>query len=161
MLDLDVNFPVRAWTDSSAALEIASRSGLGKLRHLETHTLWLQEKVRTGAILVKKVRGEVNPADIFTKHFPSREQVHQLLNLFGCEYRQGRAASAPLLRPHGYDDREGGHSGHDPLPTFVAEFDAEMHDLNILPRMHSEADVEKLFPTIAAAAATGNVEDFF
>ena len=35
-----------------------------------------------------------------------------------------------------------------------------MHDLNILPHMHSEADAEKLFPTIAAAAATGNVEDF-
>jgi hypothetical protein len=160
MLDLDIKLPVRAWTDSSAALGIASRSGLGKLRHLETHTLWLQEKVRTGAIMVKKVRGEVNPADIFTKHLPSREQVHQLLDLFGCEYRQGRAESAPLLRPHGYDDREGGHSGHDPLPTFIADFDAEIHDLNVLPHMHSKADVEKLFPTITAAAATENVEDF-
>ena len=38
MGDLDVQLPVRAWTDSSAALGIASRSGLGKLRHLETHT---------------------------------------------------------------------------------------------------------------------------
>ena len=76
MLDLDIKLPVRAWTDSSAALGIASRSGLGKLRHLETHTLWLQEKVRTGAIAVKKVRGEVNPADIFTKHLPSLSLIH-------------------------------------------------------------------------------------
>ena len=68
MEDLDVKLPVRAWTDSSAALAIASRSGLGKIRHLETHTLWLQEKVRTGAIEVKKVRGEVNPADLYTKY---------------------------------------------------------------------------------------------
>jgi len=72
MADLDVQLPVRAWTDSSAALGIASRSGLGKLRHLETHTLWLREKVRTGAITVRKVKGECNPADIFTKHLPSR-----------------------------------------------------------------------------------------
>ena len=83
MEDLNLKLPVRAWTDSSAALGIASRSGFGKLRHLETHTLWLQEKVRTGAITVKRVRGEVNPADLFTKHLPSIEKVHQLLNLFG------------------------------------------------------------------------------
>ena len=69
--------PVRVWTDSSAALGIASRSGLGRLRHLEeTHTLWVQEKVRTGAILVRKVQGEVDPANLFTKHFLSREKVH-------------------------------------------------------------------------------------
>ena len=61
MEDLNLKLPVRAWTDSSAALGIASRSGLGKLRHLETHTLWLQEKVRTGAITVKKVRGRSTP----------------------------------------------------------------------------------------------------
>ena len=39
MSDLGVALPVVAWTDSSAALGIASRSGLGKMRHLETHTL--------------------------------------------------------------------------------------------------------------------------
>ena len=36
--DVGLNLPITAWTDSSAALGIASRSGLGKLRHLETHT---------------------------------------------------------------------------------------------------------------------------
>ena len=155
-----MKLPVRAWTDSSAALGIASRSGLGKLLHLETHTLWLQEKVRTGAIMVKKVRGEVNPADIFTKHLPSRDKVHQLLNLCGCEYREGRAVSAPLLRPHGYDHREGGHSSHDPLPTFIAEIEAQLHDPAVLPHMHSETNIEKLFPTIPAASAASNLEDF-
>ena len=82
MADLDLTLPVRAWSDSSAALGIASRSGLGKIRHLETHTLWLQEKVRTGTITVKKVRGEVNLADLLIKNLPSREKVHQLLSLF-------------------------------------------------------------------------------
>ena len=85
MSDLGVAVPVVAWTDSSAALGIASRSVLGKLRHLETYTLWLQETVRTRAITVRKVRGEVNPADLFTKHWPSREKIHQLMGLFGCE----------------------------------------------------------------------------
>ena len=71
MEDLGIHLPVRVWMDSSAALGITSRSGLGKLRHLETHTLWVQEKVRTGAITLKKVWGEVNPADLFKKHLPS------------------------------------------------------------------------------------------
>jgi hypothetical protein len=75
--------PVCVWTDSSAALGIATRSGLGKLRLLETHTLWVQEKVRVGAIAVRKVRGDVNPADLFTKHLPSTDKIHQLTALFG------------------------------------------------------------------------------
>ena len=37
--DLGVNLPVRVWTDSSAAIGISTRQGLGKLRHLDTHTL--------------------------------------------------------------------------------------------------------------------------
>ena len=161
MMDLGLKLPVTAWTDSSAAIGIASRSGLGKLRHLETHTLWLQEKVRTGAIVVKKVRGEVNPADLFTKHLPSREKVHQLLKLFGCEYREGRAASAPLLRPMGSSDREGGHPIDSHLPAFSAEdLEAEIHDICRLPHMHSEAEIKKLFPTIHAAPACQNSFDW-
>ena len=89
MKDFGIDTPVRVRTDSSAALGIATRSGLGKLRHLETHTLWVQEKVRTGAIQVRKVRGDVNPADLFTKHLPSKDKIHQLVKLFGCEYRSG------------------------------------------------------------------------
>ena len=160
MGDLDIKLPVRAWTDSSAAIGIASRSGLGKLRHLETHTLWLQEKVRTGAISVKKVHGEVNPADIFTKHLPSKDKVHQLMSLFGCEYREGRAASAPLLRPHGGDDREGGHPIDDPLPTFLATYEREPHNPSLLPHLHSADDILKLFPTIDAAPGPINDKDF-
>ena len=36
--DLDCDLPVWVWTDSGAAWGICLRSGLGKLRHLETHT---------------------------------------------------------------------------------------------------------------------------
>ncbi len=37
--DLGVELPLRVWTDSSAAIGICTRQGLGKLRHLDTHTL--------------------------------------------------------------------------------------------------------------------------
>ena len=36
--DLGLPLPLRMWTDSSAAIGICSRQGLGKLRHLDTHT---------------------------------------------------------------------------------------------------------------------------
>ena len=114
-----------------------------------------------GAIAVKKVRGEVNPADLFTKHLASREKVHQLLKLFGCEYREGRASSAPQLRPMGSTDREGGHPIDSHLPTFSAEdFEAELHDVTRLPHMHSESEIKKMFPTIHAAPACQNSADW-
>ena len=61
--DLGMKLQVRVWTDSSAAIGICSRQGLGKLRHTDTQALWIQEHVRTKNIILKKVRGEVNPAD--------------------------------------------------------------------------------------------------
>ncbi len=77
---------------------ICSRSGLGKLRHIDTQCLWLQQKVRSGAVELRKVKGTENPADLFTKHLASAPCIEALLKLFGCEYREGRAASAPELR---------------------------------------------------------------
>ena len=43
--------------------------------------------MRVGAIQVRKVRGEVNPADLFTNDLPSRIKIAQLVKLFGFEYR--------------------------------------------------------------------------
>ena len=96
--DLGVATECRVWTDSSAALGIANRSGLGKLRHLQTHTLWVQQYVRSGAVELRKVKGTVNPADLFTKHIESNGKVKELVELFGCRYVDGRPAAAPLLR---------------------------------------------------------------
>ena len=54
-------------TDASAAIGIASRRGAGKIRHLATQTLWLQQLVTDKRIKLSKVSGSVNPADIGTK----------------------------------------------------------------------------------------------
>ena len=91
---IGLEVPVCVWTDWSAAIGISTRPGLGKLRHLETHTLWVQEKIGQGAIAVRKVRGDVNPTDLFTKHLPSKDKINPLIVFFGCEYRSGRAAGA-------------------------------------------------------------------
>ena len=62
MADVGMYASVRCWTDSTAAVGISGRSGLGKLRHVQTHTLWVQERVQSGAIELHKVNGLVNPA---------------------------------------------------------------------------------------------------
>ena len=98
MRDAGVDLPVTAYTDSSAAMGISARQGLGKLRHLDTHCLWIQQAVRSGRITIRKVKGEYNPADLFTKHLGSQEKVNQLVKLFGCYYAGGRAEAAPTLR---------------------------------------------------------------
>ena len=76
--NLGLTIPLRVWTDSSAALGICSRQGLGKLRHLDTHTLWVQPAARSKRIELKKAMGEENPADILTKHSLSKERLASL-----------------------------------------------------------------------------------
>ena len=53
--------------DSSAAKAIASRIGLGRVRHLEIRSLWLQEAVAKNKLELRKVLGKINPADLLTK----------------------------------------------------------------------------------------------
>ncbi len=96
--DCGVEAPLRVWTDSSAAIGICTRQGLGKLRHLDTHTLWIQQAVRSKRIDLRKVLGDENPADLLTKHSLSRERLLKLVTLYDCEFQNGRAESAPMLR---------------------------------------------------------------
>ena len=42
MEDLGWRFDSRIWTDSIATIGICGRAGLGKLRHIDTRALWLQ-----------------------------------------------------------------------------------------------------------------------
>ncbi len=96
--DFGVDASLRVWTDSSAAIGICNRQGLGKLRHLDTHTLWIQHAVRSGRIDLRKVPGEANPADLLTKHSLSRERLQSLVKLFDRLFRDGRVRGAPQMR---------------------------------------------------------------
>ena len=90
--------PVRVWTDSSAAIGICTRQGLGRLRHIDTQALWIQQKVCERNIEHIKAKGALNPADPFTHYLIAKDRVERLVKRFSCEYRPGRADSAPLLR---------------------------------------------------------------
>ena len=66
--DLGCNVRICVMTDSSAAKGMASRKGLGKVRHVEVNQLWVQQKVGTGEIELRKVEGANNLADALTKY---------------------------------------------------------------------------------------------
>jgi hypothetical protein len=82
------------YADSSAAIGICKRSGIGRVRHLAVGQLWIQEKVRSGEIALLKVLGTDNPADLLTKHL-ARDTIDQHLRRLAIHRETGRAASAP------------------------------------------------------------------
>ena len=96
--DAGISLPIRVWTDSSAAIGTAGRQGLGKLRHLECHSLWLQQRLRRKEFRLLKIAGEENPADLFTKHTDSAKKLETLIGMFNCSLRSGRPAAAPKLK---------------------------------------------------------------
>ena len=79
-----------------AARSVASRHGLGKLKHLALKHLWIQETAREGRVALRKELSEDNAADLLTKHLAEEKVLHYLDKL-AFTYRDGRAAGAPEL----------------------------------------------------------------
>ena len=69
----ELSLVVHLGTDSNAAKSFVNRRGLGKMRHLEIRDLWLQKEIREGRVLVHKVLGTENPADLMTKILTVKE----------------------------------------------------------------------------------------
>jgi len=60
-------------TDASAAKGIATREGFGKVRHIEANQVWIQDGVARGDLVIEKVHGKENNADILTKHVKAED----------------------------------------------------------------------------------------
>ena len=71
--DLGENVKTVLRSDSSAALGVIGRQGLGKLRRLEIGYLWLQDVVAKKRMHIQKVKGTENPADLGTKHLKAED----------------------------------------------------------------------------------------
>ena len=84
------------YVDASAAIGMAQRTGLGKIRHLDTADLWVQERLKNGDFQITKVPGSINPADALTK-FLDAGTLQRLISLMSLVHEDGRAASAPAL----------------------------------------------------------------
>ena len=119
--DLGLKLDGEVYTDSSAALGISQRAGIGKVRHLRTQGLWVQECRVTGRLVYHKVLGTKNPAEVLTKHVPG-ELLDRHLETVGARISSGRAESAPEIssvNPCLNDEIQGSPSLH----SLVVELD--------------------------------------
>ena len=94
--DMNISVDTVICTDSSAAKGIASRRGLGKVRHIELSELWLQDQVARGRISVRKISGDDNFSDSLTKH-ASSDRIEQTLRETNTQIRTGRHSIMPQL----------------------------------------------------------------
>jgi hypothetical protein len=85
--DLGWTFGIVIMVDATAAQGIAARTGLGRVRHMETRVLWVQQAVKEGRFRICKIPGKSNPADILTKPL-SAEVMKPALQMMGAHLRQ-------------------------------------------------------------------------
>ncbi|CAK0877935.1 unnamed protein product [Prorocentrum cordatum] len=101
--DMGYELELRLAGDATAASGIAHRRGAGRIRHIETKTLWLQRHVTKRRVILSKTLGKVNVADLGTKHLAQKE-LDEMLGLLGFFVAAGKsdpslAVAGNLLEP--------------------------------------------------------------
>ena len=79
--------------DATAASGIANRGGAGRIRHIETRTLWLQRHITERRITAEREPGATNPADLGTKHSDAGK-VKDIITFLGFASREGASTIA-------------------------------------------------------------------
>ena len=92
--DLGLTWTTKMFSDATAAIGIARRRGMGRIRHLDVTDLWVQEKFTSKAASIDKVLGTENPADILTKHVDG-PALKVALQKMGMTVLEGRSGVAP------------------------------------------------------------------
>ena len=91
------------YADASAAIGVANREGLGRIRHLDTQALWLQQELRRKRLGLQKVPGSDNPSDLMTKHVDFKV-LEGHLQVLGLKSESGRAELAPQVVQEVHDE---------------------------------------------------------
>ena len=82
--------------DATAAMGMAQRVGLNKVRHVEVDILWIQEQQARKLLPLRKIPGPRNPSDLCTKNVPA-SLVEQYMQQLSVRIVEGRAAVAQQL----------------------------------------------------------------
>ena len=82
--------------DSSAAIGICRRTGIGRVWHLAAGQLWVQARVRAGGVEFWKHPGQGNPADSLAKGV-ARELTSRHTASLCLSSEEGWAAPAPIM----------------------------------------------------------------
>ena len=94
--DLGDELSLEVRSDSSAALGIGLRRGLGKLKHVESRYFWLQHAVHNERLTLRKEGTKTDCADPLTKYL-DRETLERHLEAIGFVVLEGRHLLLPKL----------------------------------------------------------------
>ena len=96
--NMGMTFKVVCDTDASAGQALATRRGVGHVRHLDARLLWLQHLSAEGVVEVRATPGEYNEADLGPKMVGSRRMASLL-------------KGTHLRPPMGWSSWDGGDDG--------------------------------------------------
>ena len=87
--DWGIFLPIQSWMDASTGLSMGSRHGLGRVKHIDTVFLWVQDAVSNGKISLGKKHTDEMLADLLTKPL-DRSRIQYLLSGMNYHYTEGR-----------------------------------------------------------------------
>ena len=93
------NCKVHLHMDSSAARGIITRQGVGRVKHMQIRTLFLQDLHKQGTISVHPVGTKENTADIGTKPL-SAKRIRLLLHWLGFQTSENEPVGKEELKEH-------------------------------------------------------------
>jgi len=104
-------------TDSSTAKSMALRRGIGRVRHLDTRSLWAQYAVAELGLHISKIEGVRNRADLGTKVHPSEkfESMRQAAGMMPIPPLE----AVPTVSVHSISATEAGHPLRDAITALL------------------------------------------
>ena len=87
--DWGIWLPIQCWMDSNTGLSIASRHGLGRVKHVDTVFLWVQDAVATGRLVLGKKPTADMLADLLTKPM-EQARIRMLLERMNYHFTEGK-----------------------------------------------------------------------
>ena len=79
--DLGIDVKIGLEIDAKATLGIVSRQGLGKLKHVEVHDVWLQEAIKRERLSAKKIPRATNTVDLLASPSQADEIKRQMTEM--------------------------------------------------------------------------------
>ena len=94
--DMGINVDLRLMKDAATSKAMASRRGLGKVRHIATHKLWIQDAVLKGRLVITKLKNTFNIIDVLTKYL-DKWALDEAAAPLERHYEEGHSPVAPSI----------------------------------------------------------------
>ena len=95
------HYEIEIKVNSSAAHTFFHRRGVGRMKHVDSRILWLQDLIAVGGVRLKKIQRTQNLADMLT-HTPSAKELEvflPLMRLRSCSVRDKELMATKQYKP--------------------------------------------------------------